>query len=461
MFKINFQGEILYQKYSKYFSNQYSNSIFKDGEDIYMVISNKKLPKDHNTRLYIYHTNTNADSLEMIRINHEDSIYSQNRGIIKIGNSFYLLNYVIRDIDKAFPWKIMVSQLIKVHQKDGEVEVLREFDYFNTPENIYVNSDSNLVLFQHQNQHKNPDGTGSTNDNVAELDILDTLGNSIIHKEIIYPRENYSKLNLVITSDGNYVINLSAKNDSSKIHNYLIKLDKTGNQLWRYDLLISDTSRYLKETKIIDGLYCASNGDILGFGLCDNYKLYGDSDNIKYIPWIFRLNGEGKLLWQRFLFEDLENVWFGARFYSIIEDSDNSLLLVGDYTPYNQDTVSKENKYFSFVVKLDSMGCFLSDCDTNVLLNLDWLKSIDALREYSIENIKIYPNPSFEYIKVKSLKGNKFVNWKIYNISGKCVMKGLNLNTGKIDISSLYSGIFFIQIFNENGEFSVEQFIKI
>lgn len=453
-FKIDNEGDLLKQSYSKHFSNQSPNSILKDGEDIYMVLSNKKSNKDFNTRLYIYHTNIDGDSLGMIRINHEDSIFLENRGIVKIGNDFYLLNFILRDIDKVFYWKTVVSHLIKVNQ-DGKIELEKEFPYQYTPENIYKKNNSEIVLFQHFTQ------TGVLgSENVAVFDVFDTLGHSIIHKEIEYPRGATSPPNLVITSDSSFVINLTSKNDSSKIYNFLTKLDKEGNQIWKYDYINIDTSQR-KIEKRIDGIYAASNGDVLGFGYCNYYKLYGEEDNIKHEPWIFRINKDGELLWERYLFENLENEWFSAHFNSISEDSNKNILLVGDYTPYNQDTVSTENKYFSFVVKLDSTGCFSSDCDNNVVLDIDWIETIDALQELSsIENVKIYPNPSSDYIRIESIEISKIKNWKIYNISGNCIKTGQNLNSENLNISNLQSGIYFIQIFNKNGRFAIGRFVK-
>ena len=456
-YNIDKKGDLINQNYSKHFSHESPYSIYKEGKDIYMVISNQKQVQDYNTRLYIYHTNENGDSLGMIRINHEDSIYLENKGIVKVGEKFYLLNYILRDITKELFYDCIRSHLIEVNQK-GEIEFEKEFDYLYTPESLNLIDSSKLVLFQHY--RKTGDEIVNIN-NFAVIDVFDTLGNNIVHNEIEYPRNSISIPHLVIANDNNYVLNLSSESSSHKIYNFIVKIDSAGNQKWRYDFNDKDTIG-LKENRKIGGIYAAKNGDILGFGMYDKYSIDFEDTISIYVPFIFRIDSGGKLKWEHFLYEDLDNIWFGAHFNTIIEDSLGEIILVGDYLPYNQDTLKKDNKYFSFVVKLDSTGCFKQECDENVVLEINWVKTIDALFEQNIKQLKISPNPASTFIKIDLPQEMFDGTWEIYNFEGKKVCKGRIGNRNQITISeigALQNGIYFVLLRNSSGKRSVGKFV--
>jgi uncharacterized protein (TIGR02145 family) len=66
---------------------------------------------------------------------------------------------------------------------------------------------------------------------------------------------------------------------------------------------------------------------------------------------------------------------------------------------------------------------------------------------YSIDNIKIYPNPAFNQISIVSNE-SQIINIQIYNMIGACVLqKELGSNNNNINISSLPKGIYVIKLF--------------
>ncbi len=456
-FNIDKKGDLIKQNYSKHYSNESSNSIFKEGKDIYMVISNQKQVQDYNTRLYIYHTNENGDSLGMIRINHEDSIYLKNKGIVKVGEKFYLLNYILRDITKELFYDCIRSHLIEVNKK-GEIEFEKEFDYLYTPESMNLIDSSKLVLFQHY--RKTGDEIVNIN-NFAVIDVFDTLGNNIRHNEIEYPRVPVSSPHLVVVKDTNYVMNLSIEGDSNKDYNYILKINDEGNEIWRYNYFDIDTIG-LKEKRNIEGLYAAKNGDILGFGMYNSVITNEQDTNYFYVPYIFRIDNAGNLKWEHLLLENMSNIWSYVRFNSMIEDSEENILLVGEYSPFGNDTLSDANKYFSLVVKLDSNGCNKPECNRNVNIEIDWVKTIDAVSEQNIKKLSIFPNPASSQITVKLPEKTKYRTWEIYNITGQKVLLGDINNKDRITISkinTLQSGIYFIILKNTSGKLGIGKFV--
>ncbi len=72
----------------------------------------------------------------------------------------------------------------------------------------------------------------------------------------------------------------------------------------------------------------------------------------------------------------------------------------------------------------------------------------------SLANIKLYPNPSKNYIKVSGIASA--VGFKLYNILGTIVKTGSIENNKEIDIQNLSKGAYFIKL--ENG--ATLKFIK-
>ncbi len=74
-----------------------------------------------------------------------------------------------------------------------------------------------------------------------------------------------------------------------------------------------------------------------------------------------------------------------------------------------------------------------------------------STEEYSSgrQKIKIFPNPSTEYIQVSNLTANK--NYKIYSILGTEIKSGYISNNDMIDIKSLTNGAYFLKLENVNS----------
>ncbi len=60
----------------------------------------------------------------------------------------------------------------------------------------------------------------------------------------------------------------------------------------------------------------------------------------------------------------------------------------------------------------------------------------------------LYPNPSNDYIRIKSLKGEK-INVSIYATDGKQLLNGQYSSDQNIDVSRLNSGVYLIKANNQ------------
>ena len=70
--------------------------------------------------------------------------------------------------------------------------------------------------------------------------------------------------------------------------------------------------------------------------------------------------------------------------------------------------------------------------------------------------VQVYPNPVKDILNVTNITLNS--NYEIFNAAGQLVSKG-NLGTGKIAVSKLTKGIYFINI-DDNGTSVKTKFVK-
>lgn len=66
------------------------------------------------------------------------------------------------------------------------------------------------------------------------------------------------------------------------------------------------------------------------------------------------------------------------------------------------------------------------------------------------EQFTIYPNPSTEYVEIEGLDQLSRSKITIYNTSGKSVFQDENLQSNRINVSSLNSGIYLMSIQSDN-----------
>lgn len=89
-----------------------------------------------------------------------------------------------------------------------------------------------------------------------------------------------------------------------------------------------------------------------------------------------------------------------------------------------------------------------------ISVNGDAPSSIGSVN--SDNNATVYPNPVKDMLYIQSADCNTSVS--LFDIYGKCVYKGKNPNT--IDMSAFTSGMYILNIQNENGGRTVEKILK-
>ena len=80
-----------------------------------------------------------------------------------------------------------------------------------------------------------------------------------------------------------------------------------------------------------------------------------------------------------------------------------------------------------------------------------------GLSSKETEEMLIYPNPSHDFIMVKSDKINAIT---FYNDMGQKVMTKSIVNNQQIDISKLASGVYFTELTSTNNDVTIQRLIK-
>ena len=76
------------------------------------------------------------------------------------------------------------------------------------------------------------------------------------------------------------------------------------------------------------------------------------------------------------------------------------------------------------------------------------------------KQIKIYPNPTADYLEISNLETN--TNYSVYSVDGKLALTGKTISGEKINISKLNAGIYFLNLKDGNTfKFIKEYNIKI
>ena len=88
-------------------------------------------------------------------------------------------------------------------------------------------------------------------------------------------------------------------------------------------------------------------------------------------------------------------------------------------------------------------------------------KKADQATESESGKINIYPNPATRQIFINGLEEHKAYNVKIIDLHGKVLQENKYFESGSIDISSLRSGFYIINIQDNSGKIEVRTFVKI
>ena len=155
--------------------------------------------------------------------------------------------------------------------------------------------------------------------------------------------------------------------------------------------------------------------------------------------------------------------------------------------PDSTTNEAKSHGYFSFRIspiqgiakgtKIENYADIYFDYNSAVRTDTAWVTALDTvitsskiitvteqstlgISEIKLSNIKIYPNPTNEFLFVKNAN-SEFSKIEIFDIKGSLIFtENLISNEQKINVNSLQKGIYFIHLSNENGEMKTFKMVK-
>ncbi|GAB4254860.1 MAG: hypothetical protein Kow0079_11430 [Vicingaceae bacterium] len=270
--------------------------------------------------------------------------------------------------------------------------------------------------------------------------------------------------NFTSSYDGNYYYlsgntNVPSTQDGEM---WLVKIDTTGNIVWQKSFGNTGTwDEILNISSSNDGVILSS---------------YIETNSNDWSGALLKVNNQGNLIWSnKYKMGDLDwindakalsdgtiaiagvttntTVWNQDYLFIRVNTSGtiSGCNLITAYTPnVNTTNTTKQNINFSKTSTSTNSIVINSTTQTLNLLSSssNCSEIISSINEWNIDKQEIYPNPANSFIEVP-IVGNVY-NYEIYNLTGKLIMKEVNYNQKRINITNLSNGVYFIKISSQN-----------
>ena len=162
-------------------------------------------------------------------------------------------------------------------------------------------------------------------------------------------------------------------------------VDKDYNLLWQ-----SYTSDYnISFPEYIPALTPNSKGNVVGGGISAAETLR---------PHLFEMNADGEIVWERLAKPPImgQDFIFGSSFESVRQTDDGGYIIAGNFQ-------HPDGTFQSWLLKLDSMGCFEPGCQTGNYLTVGADESPNLVSNRP--ELVVTPNPADEAVHISALNG--------------------------------------------------------
>jgi hypothetical protein len=394
--------------------------------------------------LIVYHTNTNNDSLGVLRIDMDGTFDLVDVLSLKDSGSALIMNGSCRrlsdDSQNAFmAWINYDLTLDTLIINDGLGLSTYLESQFDENGNIYA------LLIGSQD---NPNNNGSLYfRGIIKYD--EFKKDSLLFKTDLEPQYNPGGLGLDIFLNGNFVfVNQNGQNfNAPKIQCF----DPLGTLLWEYIYEFEQNQHVLIDLKILE------DETIL---ICGSYTSLGE--DIFGIGCTMKLNSTGEPLWSRYysvgkyaddVHESLAGKERFSSLYGFIVEED-SIFLTGSASNVEFDE-EWHNHSDIWLLKVGEDGCFIPDC-TN------W-QNVSSTADYNLENknISLYPVPTSDILNIEYMGDGSYETIIIYDLQGQPIYTIIG-STDQIEVSILPSGVYVARFYDrDNQTIAVKKFSKI
>jgi hypothetical protein len=222
-------------------------------------------------------------------------------------------------------------------------------------------------------------------------------------------------------------------------------LDTVSKQnAWQYDY-----PKISQHARNIYGMKQLKNGDILLIG---EYVSKVSAPHINGSPYLMRLDLNGTRKWERTYVEwDTDGEDKGGVLWDAIELDNGDLMAVG--------FVRNNGKWDPLLIRTDADGCIdqsTPSCPTVQIFDL-MTGAVDVIGD---KKTVIMPNPASDYIIIKNEELVFPVRYHMYTHTGQLISSGQTDMSGSVNINSLTSGLYLLNISDQNGITETIKWVK-
>lgn len=160
-------------------------------------------------------------------------------------------------------------------------------------------------------------------------------------------------------------------------------------------------------------------------------------------PYLSELNPDGKILWERIVQSPITGLSFtgSSSFEAIRQTDDGGYIVVGNF-----DT---EDASKTWLIKLDSLGCFEPGCQSGVYITVGTGK--EPRKRPLSPALRLAPNPADAHAHIELPDGAGYIH--LFDLHGQPLMPRLFAADGvfRLDTQTWPSGIYLIHYTNEDG----------
>ncbi len=263
---------------------------------------------------------------------------------------------------------------------------------------------------------------------------FDNLGNIVWELELPY---SYDPAGCFHAQTDSSTIAVKWYVDNTTIPNH----DLTPPALYFTDLSgnVKDTVVFQNQTlKDISSIEPVWEKGLIGCGY--EYPDYINQPNQQLFGWLFRMNKNRKVLWERsYIDSTYQGVTFGLR--HIIPTRDGGYLATGTITNFMTGVWESHN----WLLKLDSMGCLEPGCS-----NINYITDTEEVVFLKGKDIKVYPNPASDYVQVEFPSdfdtGQETYAVLVSNWGGIVRQEKINAHNTQLNLSGVTSGMYYLMI---------------
>ncbi|MEM8583007.1 MAG: T9SS type A sorting domain-containing protein [Bacteroidota bacterium] len=181
----------------------------------------------------------------------------------------------------------------------------------------------------------------------------------------------------------------------------------------------------------------------------------------KILTHMVKFSNGGDLLWRR-AYSHFDSSGTNNRIYDFKPSPDGGFIMVGETGVFgvdpDNDTLGLLPYQQGWIIKVDESGCLIPGCD-------DFVSSYEELIDAIEPDALVFPNPvDRDLYFLTNLHGTS-IQAQIFNEQGQLMRSWENLNhftslTHSISVDGLSSGIYYLSLRNNLGNYLVKPFIK-